>query len=132
MLQCKGSAFPFLPKFRCGFPRTTSGFAPLEERLIAAVESLDNILCRLRPELFPVPIFRHTLQFCQMCLHPVCRNVLSADPVVPFLQSKKMVPDLACDLDHLIEVLRTICCVQLIFIGFTHSDDQGTHLCSYY
>jgi hypothetical protein len=95
-----------------------------EKALVAAIQSFQHILNRLRTNGFPEGKacgchpqvgdvrFQHTQ-----------RQVLPGQPIVAFVQSQRVIPDCACDVDLLMQILIVfIAVIESVLVGFANFD----------
>ena len=66
----------------------------LEEKLVASIDSLDNILYCLGVKGFPMSKSRLFLQFRDVNLNPICPKILTIESVVSSAQSNTVISTL--------------------------------------
>ena len=84
-----------------------------EERLVRAVDSLDDILDRLGIQLVPVSKPLHALQFRYEYFDTVGGEVLLGSFVVPPVEGNTPVPNLSSEVDALLQIFKLSALVQL-------------------
>ena len=98
-----------------------------EERLVRAVDSLDDILDRLGIQLVPVSKPLHALQFCYEHFDTVGGGILLGHFVVPPMEGDAPVPNLGGEVDTLLQIFELSALVQLKLVCL-YEGVQNPHL----
>jgi len=110
---------------RSNFLRGFPGFAVLqvlEEALIAFVNTVNDLLDRLRAKLLPPGICGKLLQLGDMGLELKEGHMLLVQTIVPATERNRMIVDCTTDIDQAVQFPVTLAAIELVHEGASHAE----------
>ena len=107
-----------LAKVRRRLPAAALLCNVVEERLVAAVDALYNILDGLAAEAVPRSISLLLFELCDVFLQRVCRQAFAVQFIVASVHSDTVIPDGGRYVDLRIEMLVLFAVVEFVLVGF--------------
>ena len=101
-----------------------------KEPLVACINALRNILDRLRAKLFPPGVLCQFLQFCQMGVHRVQRDIFLIAAVVAFVQGDHVVVDGTTNVNLPMQLPRALVAIELVLKCLAHYFTPSRLACS--